>query len=106
LFDDPDPACSMESSDLAQLIAEVCSAVVSLGTSDWVAIPAEFESRRLRRSLYVGAAVSAANVRAIRSSDGMSPKHWRALYAVLFVTDVSRGTPCLLTWWADLAIPM
>jgi len=106
LFDDPDPACSMESSDLAQLVAEVRSSEVSLGMCDQVTIPTEIESRRLRRSLYVGAAVSAANVRAIRSSDGMSPKHWRALYAVLFVTDVSRGTPCLLTWWADLAIPM
>ena len=99
MFDDPDPACSMESSDLAQLIAEVCSAVVSLGTSDWVAIPAEFESRRLRRSLYVvedvsaGELVSRTNVRAIRPSYGMPPKHWWALEGTRFVVDVSRGTP-------------
>ena len=74
MFDDPDPACSMESSDLAQLVAEVRSSEVSLGMCDQVTIPTEIESRRLRRSLYVeeavsvGELVSAANVRAIRSS--------------------------------------
>ena len=95
----PDSAFSMEPAEFAQLVAEVRSAEVFLGTSDWVTIPAEAESRRLRRSLYVvedvsaGELVSRTNVRAIRPSYGMPPKHWWALEGTRFVVDVSRGTP-------------
>jgi N-acetylneuraminate synthase len=95
----PDAAFSMAPDEFAQLVGEVRSASLALGTGEWDAISAEAESRRLRRSLYVvedvkaGDPVSAENVRAIRPSYGMAPKHWWSLEGKKFVTDASRGTP-------------
>jgi N-acetylneuraminate synthase len=94
-----DSAFSMEPSEFAQLVSEGKSAAESLGSSHWSIQPAESESRRLRRSLYIvrdvvkGESLTTKNVRAIRPGQGMPPKYLDSVLGKTFTQDLPLGTP-------------
>ena len=94
-----DAEFSLEPEELTQLVSEIRDVEMALGAPEWVEIPEEAESKRLRRSLYVvedvvaGDLVSTVNVRAIRPSHGLAPKYWWAISGSRFSQQVGRGTP-------------
>jgi pseudaminic acid synthase len=98
----PDAAFSLEPGELASLVVEVSAATQSIGRPDWTEIEAEHESRRHKRSLYVvrdcapGETLNVENVRSIRPSGGLEPKHLDAVLGKRLVRAISSGTP--LTW--------
>ncbi len=94
-----DGAFSMEPEEFASLVNEGNAAFDSLGEFTWQIQPSEFESRRLRRSLYIvkpvkkGEIVSHENVRAIRPGGGSHPKLLDEFLGKKFSQDFSPGTP-------------
>lgn len=97
-----DSAFSLEPSEFRQLVMEGNAAEESLGVSDWAIQPSEYESRRLRRSLYIvqdvrnGEPITNENVRAIRPGEGISPKHLTSILGKTFNQDQVMGTPLSL----------
>jgi N-acetylneuraminate synthase len=97
-----DSAFSMEPSEFALLVAEGNKAHVSLGSPTWKFEESEYESRRLRRSLYItqdvraGEVITKENVRAIRPGAGISPKYYDELLGKSFKNDYKAGTPMTL----------
>jgi len=98
----PDAAFSLEPDELANLVAGVMTAAQAIGSPEWTIIESEGESRRLKRSLYIirdceaGEILSAENVRSIRPSGGLEPKHLDWVMGRRLVGAVNRGTP--LSW--------
>ncbi len=98
----PDSAFSMEPNEFAQLIIEGNSAAQSLGNAKWSVQESEFESRRLRRSLFItkdilaGEIASKDNVRAIRPGNGAPPKLFSQIIGKRFKSNHLAGTPMSL----------
>ena len=98
----PDASFSLEPQELGQLVDEIRSARVSIGSPVWELLDAETESRRLRRSLRVtedcetGAVVTELNVRSVRPSGGLDPKHHTAILGRRFSRPMAKGAP--VTW--------
>lgn len=94
-----DGAFSMEPVEFELLVNEGNKAYVSLGSKDWKFEPSEYESRRLRRSLYIvrdvkeGELITKENLRAIRPGAGVSPKYYENLLGKTFAKDFKAGTP-------------
>jgi N-acetylneuraminate synthase len=97
-----DSAFSADPGELARIVTESKSVAASLGRSDIWSTPAEFESLRLRPSLYVcedvgaGDLVNSTNVRSVRPSGGLEPKEYAQALGRRFIRSVDRGTP--LSW--------
>lgn len=102
-----DAGFSLDPSELESLVVEVRTAHKALGSSRTVPPPAEAESIRLRRSLYVsrdvakGEVVTTENVRSVRPSGGLPPKEIDRVVGRRFSADVLIGTP--MSW--DLVAP-
>lgn len=98
----PDAAFSLEPGELAGLVVAAAAAAQAVGTPGWGMINAEDESRRLKRSLYIvrdcqaGEVLSEENVRSIRPSGGLAPKHLEEVLGRQLTVDAQRGTP--LAW--------
>ncbi len=96
-----DAAFSMEPREFQFLVNEGESARQSLGDQQWSTQLSEYESRRIRRSLYITSNVKAGevatteNVRAIRPGGGCLPKHLKDIIGRTFITDHSAGTPMM-----------
>jgi len=94
-----DAAFSMEPSEFQNLVEEGNSAYSALGSATWSTQISEYESRRIRRSLYIvtdvrrGDPVTAQNVRAIRPGGGYSPKFLEDVIGKRFRGDYKAGTP-------------
>jgi N-acetylneuraminate synthase len=94
-----DSAFSMEPEEFAELVSQGNLACLSLGSSKWEIQPAEYESRQLRRSLYIvkdvlaGDIVSSENLRAIRPGHGASPKNFDNWLGRKFKANYEAGTP-------------
>jgi len=94
-----DGAFSMEPEEFAQLVHEGKAAYESIGNPEWSMQASEKESRRLRRSLYItrdvldGEVVSLENIRAIRPSGGLAPKHLSEVLGRKFKNSQNAGTP-------------
>jgi len=97
----PDAAFSLEPAELETLCQACDTAWRALGAVDG-ASPSTQASRIFRRSLYVVADVPAGerltpdNVRSIRPSNGLAPKHLREVMGRRVRRDIRRGTP--LDW--------
>ena len=93
---------SMEPVEFATLVKEGKDAHASLGSEIWGEIESEYESRRLRRSLYLvsdvssGDIVTEANVRAIRPNGGLAPKHFENILGKKFNQRLTKGSPLKL----------
>lgn len=94
-----DSAFSMEPEEFSELVSQGNLARLALGSSKWEIQPAEYESRRLRRSLYIvkdvlaGDVVSYENLRAIRPGDGALPKNLDRWIGRKFKANYEAGTP-------------
>lgn len=97
-----DSTFSMEPEELASLVVETERAWQALGEVRYGCSPAEQNSLRFRRSIYVVADLKAGdtltreNLRCIRPGAGLPPKHYQMLLGRRVKDPVKRGTPA--TW--------
>jgi N-acetylneuraminate synthase len=98
----PDSAFSLEPDELRDLVQAVRAAEAALGSAEHGMGEVEARSRAFRRSLFVvrdvkqGEQFTSENVRSIRPSGGLAPKHLPAVLGRRALRDVERGTP--LSW--------
>jgi pseudaminic acid synthase len=98
----PDGAFSLEPQEFKAMVEAVRIAEKSLGTIQFAAGPRESNSRKFRRSLFAvenikkGELFTQHNVRSIRPSDGLHPRHFNEVLGKHAACDVERGTP--LDW--------
>lgn len=101
----PDAAFSVEPAELAELVGRVREAAAVRGVVRFGPSASELSSLALRRSLYVvsdvaaGEALTPDNVRAIRPSGGLAPKHLTAVLGRRARRSIQRGEPLQ---WEDL----
>ena len=94
-----DSAFSLESSELASLVAESERAWQAIGTVRYGPTGKQKDSLRFRRSLYVACDMTAGdtftveNLRVVRPGLGLPPKYYDAILGRRALTDVARGTP-------------
>ncbi len=97
-----DSAFSMEPAEMTQLVAESHRAWLALGKVSYAFSDADESSLTFRRSLYVvqdmkaGDEFTCENLRAIRPSLGLAPKHIGEVLGRIAGCDIARGTP--LVW--------
>jgi pseudaminic acid synthase len=98
----PDGAFSLEPAEFKAMVETVRTAEKSLGAVQFASGPLEANSRKFRRSLFVvedvkkGELFTKQNVRSIRPSDGLHPRHLQEVLGQRAACDVERGTP--LSW--------
>jgi pseudaminic acid synthase len=98
----PDAAFSLEPEEFKAMVEAVRTAEKALGTVQFSPGPREVNSRKFRRSLFAvedirkGELFSKDNVRSIRPSDGLHPRHFNEVLGKRAACDVERGTP--LNW--------
>ena len=98
----PDSAFSMEPAEFKAMIETIRTTEAALGNVCYEATPAEAESRRFRRSLFVTRDVKAGepftpdNVRSVRPAAGLPPKHQPEILGKAATRDIPAGTP--LEW--------
>jgi pseudaminic acid synthase len=103
----PDSAFSLEPSEFRAMVDAVRTTERALGDVRYGASGREQRSLAFRRSLFVtedvaaGDLFTAANVRCIRPSDGLHPRHLGEVIGRRASRSIQRGTP--LTW--DLVEP-
>ena len=84
------------------MVEAVRTAEKALGAVQFASGPREANSRKFRRSLFVvedvkkGELFTKQNVRSIRPSDGLHPRHFNEVLGKRAASDVERGTP--LSW--------
>lgn len=94
-----DSQFSMEPSEFKLLVQEGSRAKLSLGDGNWTMLPAESESRKLRRTLHIskdvkqGEILTYENVRSIRPGGGIESKYLDSIIGKKFKIDLSFGTP-------------
>lgn len=98
----PDSAFSMEPQELKTLVQDTKSAWLALGKIHYGPAGDEKKSLIGRRSLYVvkdmkkGEVFTPENMRSIRPSLGLSPKHYEEILGKKIAKDAKKGTA--LTW--------
>ena len=98
----PDSFFSMEPDELKTLVSQVAVAREALGYATYGLPDEEKKIRSFRRSLFVvqdmyeGQKFSDKNVRSIRPSNGLSPKHLSNILGRKASGNIERGTP--LSW--------
>lgn len=103
----PDAPFSLDVAEFTAMVDAVRVAERVLGEARLEPTPAEAESRRFRRSLFVvedvaaGELLTERNVRSIRSADGLHTRDYEAVLGRRAAQPISRGTP--LRW--DLIEP-
>jgi pseudaminic acid synthase len=98
----PDSGFSLEPQEFKAMVGAVRSAEKALGTVQFAPSPREAGSRKFRRSLFVaenikkGEVFTAQNVRSVRPSDGLHPRHLNEVLGQRAARDIEKGTP--LDW--------
>ena len=98
----PDAAFSLEPQEFKAMVEAVRTAERALGRVNYDVTKKEQASRMFRRSLFVVQDIAAGeqfteqNVRSIRPSNGLAPKHQAEVLGRRATQDIARGTP--LSW--------
>jgi N-acetylneuraminate synthase len=98
----PDAAFSMEPEEFAAMVRDIRTAEKSLGAAHYGASHQEQASLAFRRSLFVtrpirkGEAFTPENVRSIRPSNGLHPRHYEEVMTKKAACDLDAGTPLAL----------
>jgi len=98
----PDSSFSLEPHEFKTMVEAIRIAERALGGVGFEPTEHEKASRVFRRSLFVvenieaGERLTENNVRSIRPSYGLAPKHWEAVLGRRAKVDILRGTP--LSW--------
>ena len=98
----PDSGFSLEPQEFKAMVDAVRTAEQALGSVRFGPGPREANSLKFRRSLFVvedvkkGDPFTEKNVRAIRPSNGLHPRHFEQVLGKRAACDVERGTP--LSW--------
>ncbi|WP_231040333.1 pseudaminic acid synthase [Pectinatus frisingensis] len=93
-----DSAFSMEPAEMAQLVREVKSAYLAMGSVHYGVSEQEKKSLQFRRSLYIvedmktGDTITTKNMRCIRPGMGLAPKYYNILLGKRVKCDIKRGT--------------
>jgi pseudaminic acid synthase len=103
----PDSAFSLEPRELTALSAGINEIELTLGRKEWEIQSAEWESRRLKRSLIItkdvrkGERVSEFNIKSLRPDIGLPPKFYYKVLNMYFLADYNIGTPLSLDKVSD-----
>lgn len=95
----PDAAFSLEPPEFERLVADCRTAWAALGPKNFARASSETENAIFRRSLYVVRDIveseefTPENVRSIRPSFGMAPKHLPEVLGRRAAQAIARGTP-------------
>ncbi len=95
----PDSAFSLEPAEFKAMVEAVRTTEKAMGEVHYGVSEREMASRAFRRSLYVvkdvsrGELFTAENVRSIRPSNGLPPKHLGAVLGRRAARDIAAGTP-------------
>ncbi len=98
----PDSAFSLEPEEFKAMVDAVRTAEKALGSIQFAPSAREAGSRKFRRSLFVaenvkkGEVFTAQNVRSVRPSDGLHPRHLKEVLGQHAARDIEKGTP--LDW--------
>ncbi len=98
----PDSAFSLEPEELSHLCRESKNAWLALGQVNYEIKPAEIESMKFRRSIYVvkdiavGEILTTDNIRRIRPGYGLKPKYYEEILGKQVKYNLERGTA--LSW--------
>jgi pseudaminic acid synthase len=98
----PDSAFSLEPAEFKSLVEAVREVEQALGEIQYEPTEKEAESRRFRRSLFavediqLGELITEQNVRSIRPSLGLHPRHYQEVLGTRARRFLAKGTP--LTW--------
>jgi len=98
-IDTPDSFFSLEPQELKQLVDNAKIAQQSLGKVSYGQTKGEKKSKVFRRSLFIvedikkGSAFSEENIRSIRPSDGLAPKHLKKVLGKKAKKNIKKGTP-------------
>jgi pseudaminic acid synthase len=102
----PDSAFSLEPGEFKSLVGAVREVEQALGEIHYEPTEKETESRRFRRSLFVVADIQAGellteqNVRSIRPSVGLHPRHYQEVLGRRAKRFLAKGTPLA---WEDVS---
>ena len=97
-----DSEFSIEPKELRELKKQSIAVWEALGSAIYGPTEAERTTLKYRRSIYVvkeigaGENISEQNIRSIRPSHGLAPKHIKDLIGKRATKDIKRGTP--LNW--------
>lgn len=97
-----DSAFSLEPAEMRALVQESERAFLALGKISYEVTESEIKSQKLRRSIFAirdipaGAPFTKDNIKVIRPSDGLEPKHWEQVLQHKAKISIKRGTP--LNW--------
>jgi len=95
----PDAAFSLEPDELRMLVEQVREAWLAIGRVDYDRKPSESQMASFRRSVFVvedvseGEVFTTKNVRCIRPSHGLAPKHLADVLGRRASRAIARGTP-------------
>jgi pseudaminic acid synthase len=98
----PDSGFSLEPHEFKAMVEAVRTAERALGSVQMAPGAHEVNSRKFRRSLFVvedvkkGELFTGQNIRSIRPSDGLHPRHLGEILGQRAACDIERGTP--LEW--------
>ncbi|MEG1876021.1 MAG: pseudaminic acid synthase [Lachnospiraceae bacterium] len=98
-IENPDASFSMEPQEFAQMVRDIRKTEQAVGTVHYEVTAAEQGNLAFRRSIFVvkdiepGEPLTADNIRVIRPSDGLAPKHYDDILGRCAKVKILRGTP-------------
>lgn len=98
----PDCSFSMEPHEFKEMVTQIREVEKALGKVTYGVSKQEEYNTRFRRSLFVvqdiaaGEKLTTQNIRSIRPSNGLKPKHYKEVLGKIAKNDIKKGTP--LDW--------
>ena len=94
-----DAKFSLETAELRDLVQKTRTTHAALGKSELGTVKQDEEQKKYRRSIYVAKAIKQGkpftkeNIKIIRPSDGLAPKHWKTVLNKTARRDLEMGNP-------------